>query len=73
MAKISYYCNRVWFNVTEAIHKRDMDTATDEKTVVEDNQRQERNRRAMEGKPFVCSYFDYSEENQIHEFKIPPR
>ncbi|KAG2202045.1 hypothetical protein INT47_006237, partial [Mucor saturninus] len=63
---------RVWSKVTDAIHRRDMDTATDEKTVVEDNQRQERNQRAIEGKPFVCTYFDYSENKQIHEFKIPP-
>lgn len=50
-----------------------MDTATDEKTIVEDIQREERKQCEIENKESSCKYFDYSEKKQFYEFKMVPR
>jgi oxysterol-binding protein-related protein 8 len=40
---------RLWKKVTDALRKKDQDTATEEKTRIEDMQREEASRRAEEG------------------------
>ena len=40
---------KLWANVTQAIKQRDQDTATDEKSRIEDMQREEAAKRADEG------------------------
>ncbi|OBZ85163.1 Oxysterol-binding C23B6.01c [Choanephora cucurbitarum] len=49
---------RLWYNVTNAILKDDMDTATDEKTIVEEKQREEARYRKAEKKEFHPTFFN---------------
>lgn len=64
----SYLYNRLWSKVTEAIIKNDMDTATDEKTIIEDRQREDARKREAEGKEFQPKYF-YIKYGDTYEFK----
>ncbi|KAG0747961.1 hypothetical protein G6F57_007281 [Rhizopus arrhizus] len=59
---------RLWSNVTSAILKDDMDTATNEKTIIEDKQREDTKKREEKGKPFIPRYFNIVNGDQ-YEFK----
>ena len=59
---------RLWSKVTSAILKDDMDTATDEKTFIEDRQREEAKLREAEGKEFSPRFFNVTYGDQ-YEFK----
>ncbi|CEJ03642.1 hypothetical protein RMCBS344292_17621 [Rhizopus microsporus] len=49
---------RLWSKVTAAILKDDMDTATTEKTIIEDKQREDTRTREADGIEFVPRYFN---------------
>ncbi|KAI7900434.1 uncharacterized protein BX663DRAFT_517565 [Cokeromyces recurvatus] len=59
---------RLWSKVTESILKNDMDTATKEKTIIEEKQREDTKQREMEGKKFNPTYFNRINGDQ-YEFK----
>ncbi|ORY95674.1 hypothetical protein BCR43DRAFT_440738 [Syncephalastrum racemosum] len=48
---------RLWTRVTQALQRQDMDTATDEKTAIEDAQREERRVRNERGETFESRFF----------------
>lgn len=64
---------RLWKKVTDAIRKKDQDIATDEKTRIEDMQREEAARRADEGvdwrprlfRPIDAGGRDHADEDQL--------
>ncbi|KAI9321224.1 hypothetical protein BX666DRAFT_1899849 [Dichotomocladium elegans] len=62
-----YESRRLWSKVTSAIRNRDMDTATNEKTLVEDRQRQKAKLREEHGKTWKPLFFD--EDNDMYTFK----
>ncbi|KAI8097800.1 uncharacterized protein B0P05DRAFT_522056 [Gilbertella persicaria] len=59
---------RLWSKVTAAILKDDMDTATAEKTVIEEKQREDAKQREAEGKEFKSKFFNTVHGDQ-YEFK----
>ncbi|GAA5814643.1 hypothetical protein MFLAVUS_008142 [Mucor flavus] len=59
---------RLWSKVSAAIAKDDMDTATDEKTRIEDKQREDTKRREASGKEFESKFFNLVYGDQ-YEFK----
>ncbi|CAO0802785.1 unnamed protein product [Mucor circinelloides] len=59
---------RLWSKVTSAILKDDMDTATEEKTLIEDKQREETKLREAEGREFSPRFFNVIYGDQ-YEFK----
>lgn len=62
-----YESRRLWSKLTAAIKNRDMDTATAEKTLIEDNQRQKarvRDERGIEWQPHF-----FNENNDDYTFK----
>lgn len=58
---------RLWSKLTSAIKARDMDKATEEKTLVEDNQRQIAREREERGETWHPRFFD--EVNEDYKFK----
>lgn len=59
---------RLWSNVTSAILKDDMDQATEEKTIIEDKQREDTKRCELQGKEFHSKFFNLVHGDQ-YEFK----
>ncbi|KAI8636831.1 hypothetical protein BD408DRAFT_425466 [Parasitella parasitica] len=59
---------RLWSKVTSAILDRDMDTATSEKTRIEDKQREETKQREAQCKKFNSRFFNVVDGDQF-EFK----
>ncbi|CAO3686830.1 unnamed protein product [Rhizopus stolonifer] len=59
---------RLWSKVTSAILKDDMDTATTEKTTIEDKQREDTKKREEKGEVFIPKYFNLVHDEQ-YEFK----
>lgn len=62
---------RLWSKVTAAILKDDMDTATEEKTLIEDRQREEAKQREATGQTYQPKFFDIVYGDQ-YEFKGIP-
>ncbi|KAI9255198.1 hypothetical protein BDA99DRAFT_518159 [Phascolomyces articulosus] len=62
-----YESRRLWSKVTAAIKNRDMDTATSEKTLVEDSQRAKARDRDEKGHTWHPTFFD--EINDEYTFK----
>lgn len=60
--------SRLWSKVSEAIKRDDMDTATDEKTRIEDKQREDSKRREASNKEFESKFFNLVHGDQ-YEFK----
>jgi hypothetical protein len=58
----------LWSKVTSAILKDDMDTATQEKSIIEDRQREETKQREAAGKEFHSKFFNLVHDDQ-YEFK----
>ncbi|KAI8144394.1 hypothetical protein BJV82DRAFT_607205 [Fennellomyces sp. T-0311] len=65
-----YESRRLWSKVTAAIKNRDMDTATNEKTLVEDSQRAKARDREESGKTWRPTFFDVN--NDEYTFKGRP-
>ncbi|CAO3668049.1 unnamed protein product [Rhizopus stolonifer] len=59
---------RLWSKVTSAILEDNMDTATTEKTIIEDKQREDAKKRETERHEFVPRYFNIVDNDQ-YEFK----
>jgi len=55
---------KLWKKVTDAIKVKDQDTATDEKSRIEDMQRQEAATRAQDGEEWKPSLFRSTHEGQ---------
>ncbi|KAG1444533.1 hypothetical protein G6F56_010262 [Rhizopus delemar] len=55
---------RLWSKVTSAILKDDMDTATTEKTTIEDKQREDTKKREEKGEVFIPKYFNLVHDEQ---------
>ncbi|CAJ0844747.1 13161_t:CDS:2 [Entrophospora sp. SA101] len=58
---------KLWSKVTSALIGRNLDLATDEKTLIEDNQRNEAKLREIEGIDWRSRYF--VNENNEFNFK----
>ncbi|ORY93799.1 hypothetical protein BCR43DRAFT_443635 [Syncephalastrum racemosum] len=59
----TYESRRLWEKVTQAIKSRDMDTATNEKTAIEDDQRTKARTREEEGVEWRPLFFDQSNDD----------
>ena len=59
---------RLWSDVTNAIRKRDQNTATEAKSAIEDRQRDETKRREQEGKDWKPRFFKLG-QNDFYGFK----
>lgn len=63
-----FFYKRLWSKVTSAILEDDMDTATAEKTSIEDKQREDTRKRQSEQREFTPKYFNIVSGDQ-YEFK----
>ncbi|KAH8924235.1 Oxysterol-binding protein [Atractiella rhizophila] len=62
---------RLWSKVTEAIKKKDMNAATEEKTVIEDRQREEAKAREARGEKFTPRFFELRGEEYHVRVELP--
>ncbi|TPX35647.1 hypothetical protein SmJEL517_g01966 [Synchytrium microbalum] len=65
-----YESRRLWHQVTKAIHTKDLDAATDEKSAIEDNQRRLQKERCESGAPWVPRFFVHDKEADQYNFKL---
>lgn len=52
---------RLWSKVTDAIKKKDLDAATDQKTIIEDGQRERNKEREEKGLKWEPRFFEIKE------------
>ena len=66
--RLTFSLHRLWSKVTAGLAKNDLDYATDEKSLIENKQREDTANREKEGLKWNPRFFDYNQKEE-YEFK----